>query len=265
VGIAAAGPVGVDHSRNIQPGPSRGDCCCWPGYVHIDGKKSLVCAHRWQEKLGVCTSMARKAWCVHIAGPVGADHSIELQPGPHGIPRWPSLVEFSQGIHQVLLLTMVAVTRGRLPGDPPSAAADHGGRHSWTTPRGSTKCCCWIPRWPSSYYRCPTTVVLLPVSYFPNALRTHKRTHCERMFDTHLLLLTMVAVTRGRLPGDPPSAAAGYHGGRHSWNAELSWVPIRTFDRSPPMGTVLTVDRLSFNRPVYRLSSNVWRHGPARR
>jgi hypothetical protein len=165
----------------------------------------------------------------------------------------------------VLLLTMVAVTRGRLPGDPPSAAADHGGRHSWTTPRGSTKCCCWIPRWPSSYYRCPTTVVLLPVSYFPNALRTHKRTHCERMFDTHLLLLTMVAVTRGRLPGDPPSAAAGYHGGRHSWNAELSWVPIRTFDRSPPMGTVLTVDRLSFNRPVYRLSSNVWRHGPARR
>ena len=68
------------------------------------------------------------------------------------------------------------------------------------------------------------------------------------MFDTHLLLLTMVAVTRGRLPGDPPSAAAGYHGGRHSWNAELSWVPIRTFDRSPPMGTVLTVDRLSLLR-----------------
>jgi hypothetical protein len=190
VGIAAAGPVGVDHSRNIQPGPSRGDCCCWPGYVHIDGKKSLVCAHRWQEKLGVCTSMARKAWCVHIAGPVGADHSIELQPGPHGIPRWPSLVEFSQGIHQVLLLTMVAVTRGRLP-------------------------------------------------------------------------------------GDPPSAAAGYHGGRHSWNAELSWVPIRTFDRSPPMGTVLTVDRLSFGRSgfptstdvhpmcgdVVRRSPNVWRRG----
>jgi hypothetical protein len=26
------------------------------------------CAHRWQEKLGVCTSLARKAWCVHIAG-----------------------------------------------------------------------------------------------------------------------------------------------------------------------------------------------------
>jgi hypothetical protein len=35
--------------------------------VHIAGKKSLVCAHRWQEKLGACTSLARKAWCVHIA------------------------------------------------------------------------------------------------------------------------------------------------------------------------------------------------------
>jgi hypothetical protein len=80
-----------------------------------------------------------------------------------------------------------------------------------------------------SYYRFPTTVVLLPVSYFPNALRTHKRTHCERMIRTSL-------------------AAAGYHGGRHSWNAELSWVPLRPFDRSPPMGTVLTVDRLSFSR-----------------
>ena len=45
-----------------------------------------------------------------------------------------------------------------------------------------------------------------------------------------------------------PSAAAGYPGGRHSCKAEWSWVPIRTFDRSPPMGTVLTVDRLSLLR-----------------
>jgi hypothetical protein len=131
--------------------------------------------------------------------------------------------------------------------------ADHRGNSNQVPSRGD--CCCWPGRrsrelqpGPHGYPggRCPTTVVLLPVSYFPNALRTHKRTHCERMIRTSL-------------------AAAGYHGGRHSWNAELSWVPLRPFDRSPPMGTVLTVDRLSFNRPVYRLSSNVWRHGPARR
>jgi hypothetical protein len=42
-----------------------------------------------------------------------------------------------------------------------------------------------------------------------------------------LLLDTPVAVTRGML---------------------ISWVPLRRFDGSPPMGTVLTVDRLSFSR-----------------
>jgi hypothetical protein len=89
----------ADHRGNIQPGPSLGDCCCWPGYVHIDGKKSLVCAHRWQEKLGVCTSLARSAmidlptiegtassplpWGLLLAR-LGDDHSIELQPGPLG-------------------------------------------------------------------------------------------------------------------------------------------------------------------------------------
>jgi hypothetical protein len=51
-----------------------------------------------------------------------------------------------------------------------------------------------------------------------------------------LLLDTPVAVTRGMLS---------------------SWVPLRRFDGSPPMGTVLTVDRLSFNRPVCRLSPMV--------
>jgi hypothetical protein len=53
------------------------------------------------------------------------------------------------------------------------------------------------------------------------------------------------------------------------------WVPLRPFDRSPPMGTVLTVDRLSFGRSgfptstdvhpmcgdVVRRSPNVWRRG----
>jgi hypothetical protein len=114
--------------------------------------------------------------------------------------------------------------------------ADHRGNSNQVPSRGD--CCCWPGRpsrelqpGPHGYPggRCPTTVVLLPVSYFPNALRTHKRTHCERMIRTSL-------------------AAAGYHGGRHSWNAELSWVPLRPFDRSPPMGTVLTVDRLSLLR-----------------
>jgi hypothetical protein len=136
-------------------------------------------------------------------------------------------------------------------------------------------------------------------------LRTHKRTHCERMLDHQVLLLdTRVAVGIAssitkccwipwwpslvgssqaiELPRWPvasrarsPSAAAGYPGGRHSCKAEWSWVPIRTFDRSPPMGTVLTVDRLSFGRSgfptstdvhpmcgdVVRRSPNVWRRG----
>jgi hypothetical protein len=161
----------------FQPARFADVCRRLPTFTHglqtfTHGLQTFADVHPWFAD--VCRLLARSALITRgtsnrvppvgtaAAGPVGADHSIELQPGPHGIPRWPSLVEFSQGIHQVLLLTMVAVTRGILPGDPPSAAADHGGRHSWTTPRGSTKCCCWIPRWPSSYYRCPTSVVLLP-------------------------------------------------------------------------------------------------------
>jgi len=192
----------ADHRGNIQPGPSLGDCCCWPGYVHIDGKKSLVCAHRWQEKLGGCTSLARSAmidlptiegtassplpWGLLLAR-LGDDHSRNIQPGP--LP-WGLL----------LLARSALITRGTSNRVPPvgTAAAGPvmctsmarkawcvhidgkkslvcahrwqeklgvctslarsalitrsnsnqvpmgypGGRHSWNSPRGSTKCCC---------------------------------------------------------------------------------------------------------------------------
>ena len=75
--------------------------------------------------------------------------------------------------------------------------------------------CCWIPWWPSLVGS--SQAIELP--RWPVASRARS-----------------------------PSAAAGYPGGRHSCKAEWSWVPIRTFDRSPPMGTVLTVDRLSLLR-----------------
>jgi hypothetical protein len=53
------------------------------------------------------------------------------------IPWWSSLVEFSQGIHQVLLLvTTAVVTRGILPGH--RAPTVVGGIAS-----SITKCCCW--------------------------------------------------------------------------------------------------------------------------
>jgi hypothetical protein len=43
----------------------------------------LVCAHRWQEKLGVCTSLARSAMITRSnSNQVPWDPSRELQPGP---------------------------------------------------------------------------------------------------------------------------------------------------------------------------------------
>jgi hypothetical protein len=38
----------------------------------------------------------------------------------------------------------------------------------------------------------------------------------------------------------------------------IAWVPLRRFYRSPPMGTVLTVDTLSFNRPGLPTSASCW-------
>jgi hypothetical protein len=58
-----SGQVPWDPSRELQPGPL-------PWGLLL----ARLCAHRWQEKLGVCTSLAR----------LGDDHSIELRAGPLG-------------------------------------------------------------------------------------------------------------------------------------------------------------------------------------
>ena len=119
-------------------------------FVHTPSKGSLVRAHCQQGKLGSCTLPAREAWFVHTPSKGSLVRAIELPrwhrapPVAGGIelPRWPSIVERSQ----------------------PSSSI--------------TKCCCWIPRWPVSYFRFPTSGFLLPVSYFrfPTS-----RTHCERI------------------------------------------------------------------------------------
>ena len=149
--------------------------------------------------------------------------------------------------HQVLLLdTMVAVTRGILPSQRAPTVA--GG----------------IALDRDLLLDTPVAVVLLPVSYFrfPNS-----RTHCERISEriANACSITKCCCWIPRWPSlvgssqanelprwpvashdrSPSAAAAGYPGGRHSWNAELSWVPLRRFDRSPPMGTVATHERLS--------------------
>ena len=52
-----AGPVGVDHSMELQPGPL--------------GSKVVRSSPGPQG--------------IAVAGPVGVDHSMGIQPGPHGI------------------------------------------------------------------------------------------------------------------------------------------------------------------------------------
>jgi hypothetical protein len=95
-------------------------------FLHAVGDGSLVLARCRRWKPGSCTLSAMEAWFLHAAD----DGSLVLA----RCRRW-------KLDHQVLLLdTMVVVTRGILPGDPPSAAAagDHGGRHSWDPPRPSS-------------------------------------------------------------------------------------------------------------------------------
>ena len=174
----------MDHSMELQPGPLgsmvvhhagagiHGCASCWPWdpwlcillalgsiVVHHAGPGIHGCASCWPWDPWLCIESRPAAPTspgpqgIAAAGPVGVDHSMELQPGPLGSIEGTASSTGPQGI---------------------AAAGYPGGR-------------------------CPTTGFLLPVSYFPNALRTHKRTHCERMLDRDLLLDTMVAVTRGML------------------------------------------------------------------
>ena len=183
---------------------------------------------RW--KPGSCTLSAREAWFLHAVG----DGSLVLARCRQG-----------KLDHQVLLDTMVAVTRGILRShrarsrfaagyhggrhswDPPRPSSSHGGRHSWNAPRPLSS---HGGRWHRA--RSPSAA----------AAGYHGGRHswnAPRPSSSH----------GGRWHrARSPSAAAGYHGGRHSWNAEFSWVPLRPFDRSPPMGTVQTLDRLSLLR-----------------
>jgi len=154
--------------------------------LHTASKGSLVRAHSQQGKLGSCTLPAREAWFVHTAskGSLVRAHSQQGKLG--SCHRAPPVASSSPGgrWHRA---PPVAVNCGTLP----AIELDHQVLLLDTPVAGFLL--------PVSYFRFPTSGFLLPVSYFPNALRTHKRTHCERMIRS-------------------PSAAAGYHGGRHSWN-----------------------------------------------
>ena len=89
-GLHHAGPVGVDHSMELQPGPldpSR-ELHRVPAHgskvVHHAGPWIHGCASCWPMDPWLCILPALGSMVVHHAGPVGADHSMELQPGPLG-------------------------------------------------------------------------------------------------------------------------------------------------------------------------------------
>jgi hypothetical protein len=96
-GLHHAGPVGVDHSMELQPGPLDPSRELQPGplgsmVVHTSGPWIHGCASSPGPAFAdvqpmfadVCIRSTNVCRRLHTSGPVGVDHSMELQPGPLG-------------------------------------------------------------------------------------------------------------------------------------------------------------------------------------
>ena len=77
-GIAVAGPVGVDHSMELQPSPLESMVV----HTFIQGLQTFAYVHPMFAD--VCILLALGSKVVHHAGPAPVDRSMALQPGPFG-------------------------------------------------------------------------------------------------------------------------------------------------------------------------------------
>ena len=77
-GLHHAGPVGVDHSMALQPGPLGSI----EGTASSPGPQLQPCPAPMESIEGTASSPGPQG--IAAAGPVGVDHSMALQPGPLG-------------------------------------------------------------------------------------------------------------------------------------------------------------------------------------